>query len=93
MAKRWSDAAAPIPEQAPRASIVAREERSAVVPFVRDYLVRFGGPGVAADIGADTALPPNSVLTSVPLLFDVPADASNLVLFSRENLNQGFLIR
>jgi outer membrane biosynthesis protein TonB len=85
------------PQTIPDGFFVIKDAQGRIYDFNRaasvDYLIRFGGPGVAADIGADTALPPNSVLTSVPLLFDVPADASNLVLFSRENLNQGFLIR
>lgn len=59
MAKRWKDAAAPIHEQALRASIVEREERSAVVPFVRDYLVRYGymraGDADPTRLGDDTA--------------------------------------
>jgi hypothetical protein len=59
MAKRENDAAARIHEQAPLASIVEREERSAVVPFVRGYLVRFGymraRDGDPTRLGDDTA--------------------------------------
>ena len=49
--------------------------------------------GQAGDVAADATFPPNSEMASVPLLFDVPADATNLVLLSRDNINQGFLIR
>jgi hypothetical protein len=58
-----------------------------------DYFNRFGGPGAAADVGANAVFPSNKALTSVALLFDVSPDAKNLVLFSRNNPNQGFLIR
>lgn len=58
MAKRWKDATTPIPEQALGASVVEREERSAVVPFVRDYLVRYGymraGDADPTRLGDDT---------------------------------------
>ncbi len=58
-----------------------------------DYLNRWGGPGVAADIGADAQIPSSNLLTSVALLFDIPTDATQLVLFSRDNPSQGFSIR
>jgi hypothetical protein len=85
------------PATIPDGFFVVKDAQGRVYDFNRaasvDYLNRFGGPGVAADIGADTPVPSNNSLTSVPLLFDVPPDATNLVLFSRENMNQGFQLR
>ena len=85
------------PATIPDGFFVLKDAQGRVYDFNRaasvDYLNRFGGPGVAADIGADTPVPNNNSLTSVPLLFDVPPDATNLVLFSRDNPNQGFAIR
>ncbi len=85
------------PAQIPDGFFVLKDAQGRVYDFNRaasvDYLNRFGGPGVAADVGADATFPSNNALTSVPLLFDVPPDAKNLVLFSRNNPNQGFLIR
>ena len=85
------------PATIPDGFFVLKDAQGRVYDFNRaasvDYLNRFGGPGVAADVGADATFPNNGQLTSVPLLFDVPPDATNLVLLSRENVNQGFVIR
>jgi hypothetical protein len=86
-------APAPIPD----GFFVLKDAQGRVYDFNRaasvDYFTRFGGAGQAADIGADAQVPNNNSLTSVPLLFDVPPDAANLVLLSRDNPNQGFVIR
>ena len=85
------------PMTIPDGYFVLKDAQGRVYDFNRaasiEYFVGAGGAGVAADIGADTTVPNNNVLTSVPLLFDVPPDAANLVLLSRDNLNQGFMIR
>lgn len=87
------DAAASIPD----GFFVLKDAQGRVYDFNRaastEYFIAAGGAGNAADIGADAQVPNNNVLTSVPLLFDVPPDAANLVLLSRDNLNQGFVIR
>lgn len=57
-----------------------------------DYVNRYGR-GQAADISADEQVAPTNTYVSVGLLFDVAPDATNLVLLSRDNVNQGFLIR
>jgi hypothetical protein len=86
-------APAPIPD----GFFVLKDAQGRVYDFNRaasvDYFTRFGGAGKAADIGADAQVPNNNSLTSVPLLFDVAPDATNLVLLSRDNPNQGFVIR
>jgi hypothetical protein len=47
--------------------------------------------GVNADVGIGDTLPANGILTSVPLIFDVPPGASNLVIFARAKTDQGWL--
>lgn len=37
-------------------------------------------------------IPADALQTSIPLIFDVPLGASNLILFSRYNQNQGWLV-
>jgi hypothetical protein len=85
------------PAKIPDGFFVIKDAQGHVYNFNRaasvDYLNRFGGPGAAADVGADARFPSNQALTSVALLFDVSPDTRNLVLFSRNNPNQGFLIR
>lgn len=87
------------PAQIPDGFFVLKDAQGRVYDFNRaasvDYINRFGGtgPGGAGDYAADTQIPPNAPLGSVPLLFDVAPDATNLVLFSRENTGQGFLVR
>jgi hypothetical protein len=79
----------------PDGFFVLKDAQGRVYEFNRaasvDYVNRTGR-GVAADIAADEQVPPGALL-STGLLFDVAPDATNLVLFSRENVNQGFLIR
>jgi hypothetical protein len=86
------DQSAPIPD----GFFVLKDARGQVYDFNRaasvDYLNRFGR-GIAADISADAPLPSSNQLTSMALLFDIPADATGLVLFSRDNPSQGFSIR
>lgn len=52
------------------------------------YVIR----GVNADIGQEDAVPANGLFTSVPLIFDVPSGASNLVLFSSAKTDQGWTV-
>jgi hypothetical protein len=81
----------------PDGFFVLKDAQGHVYDFNRavsvDYFNRAGGAGQAADVGADAQIPSNDALTSVPLLFDVPPDATNLVLLSHDNVNQGFMIR
>ncbi len=85
------------PSTIPDGFFVLKDAQGRVYDFNRaasvDYFNRYGGAGVAADVAADAQFPSSRQLSSVALLFDVPPDATNLVLLSRENLNQGFLIR
>jgi hypothetical protein len=50
------------------------------------YVVR----GVNADISMEDSVPANGLPTSMPLLFDVPHGATNLVLFASSNPGQGW---
>ncbi len=87
------------PAQIPDGFFVVKDAQGRVSDFNRaasvDYINRFGGTGPrgAGDYAADAQLPPGAPLGSMPLLFDVAPDATDIVLFSRENVNQGFLIR
>jgi hypothetical protein len=56
------------------------------------YLSMFGGRGVAADLSQEDPIPSDGLTRSMPLVFDVPADASDLVLFARSNPGQGWLV-
>ncbi len=83
------------PTKIPDGYFVLKDSQNRVYEFNRaasaDWFNRFGGRGNAADISANDPFTTDS--TSTILLFDVPPDASNLVLFSRDNLNQGYMIR
>jgi hypothetical protein len=87
------------PAQVPDGFFVIKDAQGRVSDFNRaasvDYINRFGGTGPrgAGDYAADTQLPPNGQLGSMPFLFDVAADATDLVVFSRDNTAQGFLVR
>jgi hypothetical protein len=48
--------------------------------------------GINADIGMQDPLAANGLQYSVPLIFDVAPDATNLVLFTRPNQGQGFQV-
>ncbi len=82
------------PAQIPDGALVIKDAQGRVYDFNRaasvDYFNRFPNSG---DQPADAEFAPSNVLSSVPLLFDVATNSTNLVLFSRDNLEQGFLIR
>jgi hypothetical protein len=87
------------PAQIPDGYFVVKDAQGRVSDFNRaasvDYINRFGGTGPrgAGDYAADVTLAPGALLGSVPLLFDVASDATDLVVFSRDNTAQGFLAR
>ena len=84
------------PAAIPDGFFVMKDAQGRVYEFNRaasvDYVNRYGR-GQAADISADEQVAPTNTLVSVGLLFDVAPDATNLVLLSRENINEGFLVR
>ncbi|HEY0604058.1 MAG TPA: toll/interleukin-1 receptor domain-containing protein [Herpetosiphonaceae bacterium] len=85
------------PQQIPDSFFVVKDAQDRVSGFNRaasvDWFNRFGGAGSAGDFGADAQLPPGAPLGSVPLFFDIYPDATDVVLFSRDNPNQGFRVR
>ncbi|MBV9786836.1 MAG: hypothetical protein JOZ51_01590, partial [Chloroflexi bacterium] len=87
------------PAQIPDGFFVVKDAQGRVSDFNRaasvDYINRFGGTGAggAGDYAADAQLPPGAPLGSIPLLFDIAPDATNVVLFSRDNPSQGFRVR
>ena len=48
--------------------------------------------GINADLSMEDAIPANGVLTTVPLIFDVPLGATNLTLFARAKTDQGWQV-
>ena len=52
------------------------------------YLV----PGQNADLAQTSPLPPDGITYSVPIVFDVAPDATDLVFFARSNPSQGWLV-
>jgi outer membrane biosynthesis protein TonB len=57
------------------------------------YLTLFGrGPAGAADLSHEEPVPADGLTRSIPLIFDVPPDATDLVLFARSNPDQGWLV-
>lgn len=82
--------AAPVPD----GFFVVKDAQGRVYDFNRaastEYFNRYPGAG---DYPADAPIPPGAPVGSVPLLFDVAPDATNLVMFSRDNTSQGFLVR
>jgi hypothetical protein len=87
------------PQQIPDGFFVVKDAQGRVSDFNRaasvEYINRFGGtgPGGAGDYAANAQLQPGTPLGSMPLLFDVSSDATEIVLFSRDNPSQGFRIR
>ncbi len=87
------------PAQIPDGFFVIKDAQGRVSDFNRaasvGYINRFGGTGPrgAGDYAADAQLPPGALLGSMPVLFDVATDATDLVVFSRDNPAQGFLVR
>ena len=49
-------------------------------------------PGQNADLAQTSPLPPDGITYSVPIVFDVAPDATDLVFFARSNPSQGWLV-
>ncbi len=49
-------------------------------------------PGVNADLGHGQPFPADGITRSMPIVFDVAPDATNLVFFARSNPSQGWII-
>ncbi len=87
------------PQQIPDGFFVVKHGQDRVSDFNRaasiDYTNRFGGtgPGGVGDYDANTLVQPGQPFGSMALLFDVAGDATDFVLFSRDNISQGFRVR
>ncbi|NJO05265.1 MAG: hypothetical protein HC876_06920 [Chloroflexaceae bacterium] len=55
------------------------------------YLNAFGR-GVAADLSQEDPVPADGITRSVPIVFDVPPDATDLQFFARSNPAQGWVV-
>ena len=95
----WVRNTSSVPAQIPDGFFVVKDSQGRVSEFNRaasvDYINRFGGtgPGGAGDYTADAQWPPGAPLGATPLLFDIASDATNVVMFSRDNPAQGFRVR
>ncbi len=92
LVQNTGDAPARIPDDL----FVVTDEQGRSTTFNRqasaEYFLRYYGsnPG---DYRATADIPPTNSPVSVPLLFDVPPDATNLVVTSTADPDQGFLVR
>lgn len=50
------------------------------------------GRGLAADLSHEDAVPADNLIRSIPILFDVEPDATNVKFFARSNPDQGWLV-
>ena len=83
------------PASIPDGFFVLKDAQNRVYDFNRAASIDWvnqRGRGIVADATVDDSFDA-SLSKSFVLLFDVPPDATNLVLFSRDNLNQGYVVR
>jgi hypothetical protein len=84
------------PQQIPDGLFVVTDDQGRSIPFNRqaseDYFLQ-AGIGVAANYAPTANIPPTESWVSVPLLFDVPPDATNLIVSSTSTPAQGYLVR
>jgi len=55
------------------------------------YINQFGR-GIAADLSQEDQVPSDGLQRSVPIVFDVEPDATELKFFARSNPDQGWLV-
>lgn len=83
------------PVQIPDGLFVVTDDQGRSISFNRpisvEYMRRYGSS--AGDYPANAAIPVTNTPVSVPLLFDVAADATNLVITSTSDPGQGYLVR
>jgi hypothetical protein len=83
------------PQQIPDGLFVVTDEQGRTATFNRqasvDYYQQYRNttPG---DYPANAAIPVTTTPVSVPLLFDLPLDSTNVVLTSANNPQQGFFV-
>ena len=84
------------PQQIPDGLYVVTDDQGRTIPFNRqaseEYFLQTG-IGVSANYDPTAAIPPTESWVSVPLLFDVPPDATNLIVSSTSTPAQGYLVR
>jgi hypothetical protein len=84
------------PARIPDGLFVVTDQQGRSTTFNRqasaEYFLRYSGsnPG---DYRATAEIPPTNTPVSVPLLFDVAPDATNLIITSTTDPDQGFLVR
>lgn len=82
------------PQQIPDGLYVVTDDQGRSFAFNRQASAEyFRQAGVVADYPPTVAIPPTSSWVSVPVLFDVPPDATNLIVSSTSNPAQGYLVR
>jgi len=84
------------PQQIQDGLFVVTDDQGRTIPFNRqaseDYFLQTG-IGVSANYAPTANIPPTPSWVSVPLLFDVPLDATNLIVSSTSTPAQGYLVR
>lgn len=61
-------------------------------PQASSAYVNLYGRGIAADLSQEDPVPTDGLLRSIPIVFDVAPDATELVFFARSNPDQGWLV-
>jgi hypothetical protein len=78
-------------QQVPADFFLLRDSQGRIFEARPDVAAAAWRPG-SADVSATGSVPANGGTTSVYLVFDVPTDAQNLVLFSRYFIDQGWVV-
>jgi hypothetical protein len=83
------------PQSIPAGFFVLKDAQGRIYearPDVSTAYVDTFGRGLAADLSMADEIPADGLTRSVPLMFDVAPDATNLVLFAADNPGQGYQV-
>jgi hypothetical protein len=83
------------PQSIPADFFVLKDAQGRVyntVPEASSAYINQYGRGFAADLSQEEQIPPDGLTRSVPLVFDVSPDATDMIFFARSNPDQGWLV-